>query len=249
MRSCVKRKRPSWWTPEGVLARLQNGQYIGLICKEASEEMANISIPVSVSRLRQEVHDWTETASYGPALSSALKLWRKSGTGEMILSKHWHDEYLQTLHACKGNAKAACEIAGIGYGVVLAVTNPSNACHDPEFTEKFKIAELERVGVMRERYMDLAENGDGKLAVRAQERLIESALPHLHGQTQHLKVSGKVGHEHTHSLSHELAQEVVLASQARVRRLQSGRQDSLPPSPDDESRVIDITPVREEVPV
>lgn len=246
-RANVKRERPGWWTPEGVLLKLQAGAHIVAICQEAAQEMAGIGIALSPVTLRADVSRWQESASWGPQFSDALALWKKSSSGEMVLSKHWHDDFLGAMEACQGNAKEAAEMAGVGYGIVLAVTDKRNRCYDREFTEKFKVAELARVGRVREKYMTLAETGEGKDSVRAQERLIEAALPGLHGQKQEVHVSGHVDHDHqhTHGISAGLAREVVMASQDRVRRLNAGRQGLLPEDTRDESRVIDLTPIRD----
>lgn len=259
-RNCIKRQRPAWWTPEGVLAKLQAGEYLLAICQQGVDAMADAGITISIRRLRGEIDEWTETASWGEQLRAARNLWKRTSSGEMALSKHWHDDFLSAMEACDGNAQKAAEMAGIGYGIVLAVMDRRHRCYDPEFTEKFRIAELGRVGRVRERYMDLAETGEGKAAVRAQERIIESALPGLHGQRQEVQVSGKVQHdhehrhEHLHGLAPGLAREVVTASQNRIRRLNTGRPGYELPAADngdsdvDGERVIDVTPQRQEVP-
>lgn len=250
-RACIKRERPSWWTQEGVLSKLQSGEFILAICQQAVEAMTGAGISISVSRLRAEVAEWCESASWGPQLTAALSLWHKTGSGEMALSKHWHDDFLGAMQVTEGNAQKAASMAGIGYGIVLAVMDRRNKCYDPEFAERFRVAELERIGRVREQYMTMAEEGEGKAAARAQERLIEAALPALHGQKQEVHVSGKVdhAHEHLHGFAPELAREIVIASQDRVRRINAGRNLELPADRrEDEGRVIDLVPHRQEVP-
>jgi hypothetical protein len=221
------------------------------VCEDAAREMEEAGVTVSPRRLRSDIAAWTESASWGEQFRAALALWKHGSPGEMVLSKHWHDDFFAAMEHCRGNASKAAEMAGVGYGMVLALIDRRHKCHDREFTERFKIAELERVGGIREKYMVLAEEGEGKAAVRAQERIIESALPSLHGQRQELHVSGKVEHEHdhlhTHGVSAELAQAVVTASQERVRRINAGRQGLLPADTrEEEGRVIDLTPQRQE---
>lgn len=246
-RACVKRERPIWWTQEGVLAKLQDGTFIMAVCQSAADEMAQIGMVISPNSLRAEVAKWCESASWGPQLKTALALWKKSSSGEMVMSKVWHGDFLGAMEACEGNAEKAAKMAQVGYGVVLALLDKRNRCYDREFAERFRLAELERIGRVREKYMELAENGEGKAASRAQERLIESALPSLHGQKQELHVSGTVehDHEHTHGFSGALAREVVLASQDRMRKLNAGRQGMLPPVDRSGSAVIDVTPIIE----
>lgn len=250
-KTSIKRQRPVWWTQEHVLARLQSGEFIMDICQASSTEMADAGIQLALSTLRAEVSGWAESASWGPQLTAALKLWKRTSSGQMVLSKAWHDDFLAAMEtvSCAGNAMKAAAYAGVGYGVVLAVLDKRNKCYDPEFAEKFKIAELDRVGRIRERYMDTAESGEGKAASRAQERIIESALPALHGTKQELLVSGNVDHEHTHmhGIAAGLAREIVAASQRRIQKLQAGRQGLLP---DDTGGVtIDVTPTKSKVTV
>lgn len=262
----VKRKRPSWWTPEGVLSRLQAGEYIMTICQTACDEMAEIGIQLLAPTLRADVTRWCESASWGEQLRTALSMWKKTPRGEMALSSDWHDDFLHAMEITEGNAEKAAKLAGIGYGLVLARLDRRNKCFDAEFTEKFRVAELERVGRMREKYMTMAEEGEGKLAVRAQERLIETALPGLHSPKQEVHVSGKVEHDHDHkhqhlhqhlhSLSPELARQVVTASQERVRKIVGSRsrdtaaaatgmltQQGTADGDRNEDRVIDLTPI------
>jgi len=245
-KGCIKRERPGWWSAEGVLQRLQAGVIILEICKQAAEEAKTIGVTISPVTLRGEVQRWCESATWGEQLRAALALWkRSSSSGELVLSKAWHDDFFSAMEACKGNAQQAAELVGIGYGIVLAIQDSRNACYDRDFVERFRVAEAARIAVLREKYMQTAEDGEGKLAMRAQERLIESALPGMHGQRQEVHVSGKVAHEHGHDHKHrhlhamapEMAREVALASQRRVRRITAGRQDA-----EDEGRVIDVTP-------
>lgn len=256
-RTSVKRERPDWWNPEGVLDRLQSGSYIVQVCGQAAADMAGAGVEISVSRLRADVAAWCESATWGDRLREALALWKRTSSGEMALQKHWHEDFFAAMEVTGGNAEQAAQQAGIGYGIVLAVLDRRNKCHDAEFAERFRIAELERVGRIRTRYLEVAEAGEGKAALRAQERVIETALPMLHGQKQinELHVSGRVehGHEHVHvhGLSAEIAREVIAASQARVQRLGAGRGaggNGLLPADtrgDRErgGRVIDVTPV------
>jgi hypothetical protein len=242
-RSSVKRTRPSWWTPEGVLARLHDGEYIGLICQECADEMSECGAPMSPLSLRAEVNKWAESASWGEQIKAALGLWKKTTTGHMTLSKDWHDEFFVAMDATGGNAEQAAPMAGVSYGIVLALTDKRNKCFDAQFAERFRIAELERVGRIRGKYMEIAENGEGKVAIRAQEKLIEAALPSLHGQRQEIRVSGEVEHNHIHGLQPGLAREVVAASQAMMKNLFAGRRDALPAP--DPTRIIDVTPIQE----
>lgn len=256
----IKLRRPGWWTQEGVLARLHAGEFVMAVCQAATDEMAEIGVEVAPTTLRADIAKWAETVSWGEQFRAALALWKRTGTGEMVLSKAWHEPFLVAMETeeCAGNAQKAAQAAGVGYGVVLAVLDRRNKCYDADFAEKFRLAEMERVGVVRERYWELAEKGEGKLAAMAQKDVIEAALPDLHGRPSRVQVTGRIKHDHEHAHQHEhlhglapgLAREVVLASQQRVRRIEAGRNASdglLPADTRDEDRVIDLTPQSVEV--
>lgn len=252
-RSCVKRERPEWWHPEGVITRLQEGTYIGVICEQCAREMAEMGETMSVAALRSEVAKWANSASWGEQLTTALKLWKRSGTGAMILSKHWHPEFFAAMEQCGGVAEKAAAAVGVGYGIVLGLIDKRSQYYDHDFAEQFRVGELERIGRIRSKYMDTAENGDGRVAVMAQQKIVEAALPHLHGPKQEVHVSGKVDHDHqhTHGLSDELAAQLAQVSQERVRHMFAGRQReqlALEQGRDsDGALVIDLTPIKQQV--
>lgn len=254
-KNSIRRKRPAWWNPEGVLQRLQAGEFVMAVCEAARADMQGAGIELSLRKLRADIAAWEESASWGPQLKAALAIWKKErGTGELVISKTWHDDFLSCMEVCDGNAERAAEMTGVSYGIVLAVLDKRNSkCYDPEFVEKFRVEELNRVGRLRELYMKTAE-GEGKLAMRAQEQILANALPVLHGQQKEVHVTGEVAHahdhdhkhQHLHTLAPDIAREVVIASQNRVRRLGAGRERELPvASVHDEGRVIDVTPVIE----
>jgi hypothetical protein len=254
-RRAVLRKRPSWWTPEGVLQRLQAGEFVMAVCEAARVDMEGAGVVLTVRKLRADISAWCESAAWGEQLRQALTIWKKErGSDELVLSKTWHDDFLSCMEVCEGNAERAAAMAGISYGIVLAVLDKRNKCHDAEFVEKFRQAELYRIGKMRELYMTTGE-GEGKLAMHVQEAILASAMPAMHGQQQkEVHVTGQVEHahdhdhrhQHLHALAPDIAREVVLASQARVRRLGAGREvQELGTDARDENRVIDVTPVAE----
>lgn len=261
-KASIRRKRPSWWTPEGVVHRLQNGEFVMDVCQAAASDMEGAGIEVSVRTLRSEISRWCESASWGEQLGAALALWKKNRqTGEWDFSKVWHDDFIAAMEVCEGNAQRAAAMIGVGYGVVLAIVDAASPHHDKEFSRRFKLAEMNRVAQIREKYLLTAE-GDSKFAVRASEKVLAGALPDLHGKRSELNVTGKIEHEHEHEHLHQhahlhvmgpdLAREVVMASQNRVRRINAGRDAgeplSLPADSTaatiDANRVIELEPVR-----
>ncbi len=241
MRSCVKRDRPDWWKPEEVLRRLQDGQYVGTICMEAAAETGG---GLSAKTLRTDVSNWAESASWGEQFQAALKILRPDGKGGIVVGKGWYDELFVAMEACEGEAERACEACGVSYGIVLSLLDRRNKCYDKDFSERFRIAEAHRVGKVRSQYFRHAIEGDNP---KVQEKILESHLPHMHSGKQEVHVSGEV--DLIHGMSPAMTAVVVQASQARMRALFQGRESggrevaALPPH--DESRVIDLTPIRE----
>lgn len=248
--SGVRRTRPNWWGQEAVLARLQDGEYVGDICRLASEEMDRLESPISVRTLRADISTWSESASWGEQFQKALKLWYNDNHGALLLSKSWHDEFFMAMEARSGKAEDACVSCGVGYGIVLSLMDRRNKCYDKIFHERFRVAEAERIGVIRGQYLQYAEDpqNDERTRLKVQQTVLETHAPTLHGSSKEIHVSGSVDHSHTHGLDSGLAQEVVMASMARTRALHHGRQGALNAVPErDSDRVIDITPVRERV--
>lgn len=231
--AAIRRKRPSWWTPEGVLLRLQAGEFVMAVCQAAAADMQGAGIDVSIQTLRAEISKWAETSSWGEQLKAALGLWKRNrDQGELVLSKIWHEDFLLAMNVCDGNAERAAQMVGVGYGVVLNVMDARNKHYDAEFAERFKMAEMARVAKLRELQLQTAE-GDSKQASGVRQRILETVLPGLHSapKQQEVKITGKVEHEHDHDHRHmhlhalapEIARDVVLASQNRVRRINAGR--------------------------
>lgn len=265
-KQCVKRTRPDWWTPETVCGLLQEGEYVGDLCVRASSEMEEMGDPVKASVLRSEISKWANSASWGEQITRALRVVYKDARGRMVHSKDWHDDFINAMYTNAGNPERAAEASGIGYGVVMAVLDKRNRCYDPEFAERFRIAEAERVAGIRAAHFQVAEGNnplDLQTRVKVQKDLLATHAPGLHGSRAELHVTGKVDHdhdhthEHTHRVAGGLAREVVMASQSRVKGLMAGRTNGgngdLPMLPAgmsnrqarEEGRVIDVTPVRE----
>lgn len=232
----AKLPRPEWWHQEGVVERLQDGAYIGELCLAAAEEMAEAGHKISVTRLRAEVSQWAESASWGERLQSALKIAKNTAKG-VIYSKDWYDEFFLAMERLDGVAEKAAQAAGVGYGLVLARLDKRNkAVFDPEFAERFRVAETERLGKLRSLHFIEAE-GTGKAAGAIREKILQTHLPALHGPKQEVHVTGGV--EVTHGISAELAQAVADASRQRMRVLSGGREKALRSGGTGE--VIDIT--------
>ena len=220
-----RRDRPGWWTPETVLKRLQAGEWVTQICRLASEEVKG---EVSVKQLRHDVQGWAETASYGPALKKALQILYFDGRGRLKLSKGWYEDFFAAMAENGGKATGAAEVAGVSIGIVLAIMDRRNSYYDRDFTERFRAAEGQRVGGIREKYLTRAEEGDGV----AQEKVLAAAMPHLHGPKQEMVVSGEVDHHHEHQLvGAALPKAVVQASASRTRGLLSGRREEVQVAP------------------
>jgi hypothetical protein len=244
---CVRRDRPTWWSPEEVLSRLQSGQHVGAICAQASEEVEG---KLSPSYLRAEISKWANSASWGEQITKALKILYRDPKAGLLVSSDWHDEFFLAMDAADGNAQEAAQLCGIGYGVVLSVLDRRNKCYDAAFAERFRVAEAERVGRVREKFFQSAEDGTN---AKAQESILQTHLPGLHAPKSQIEVSGEVAHSHahTHGIKPELVRQVVEASGARMRGRAGAEiteHGALPPADiEREGRVIDVTPQRDRV--
>lgn len=229
--------RPSWWTAEGVLACIRNGESAAAVCRRASDELGGRVKPTS---LRNDISTWCETASVGPAFKQAIALYHHTGPGEYVVSRDWQPDFLAALHDCDGRIEAACEQACVGPELVYGSLDKRNRhLYSEEFAEKVRVLEGARISPIRERVLNEAAspNGDPKIALK----VLETHLPDLHGQKSHLSVSAEV------KVEHGLAREVVEASAARTRALMAGRQGVAVGALDAGDRdrpTIDVTPLR-----
>jgi hypothetical protein len=221
--------RPEWWTPPAVLALLEAGEYIGNLTLRAAAEIAATSDHQMNPRvLRAEVSRWAETASYGEALTRALSICKYDGGKRgIVYTSDWHDEFFTAMRANNGNPQRAAEAAGVGYGIVLAKIDKRNTCYDAKFHEEFRILEAERVGGIREKHFQAAEDGD----VKVQEKILATHAPTQHAPRGELNVTGGIDHSHTHDHAHththgmsaDMVKAIAAASGARAARFGAAR--------------------------
>lgn len=222
--------RPSWWTPATVLDLLQKGEPTPLLCQRAAEECGGA---VSARRLRADISEWCQSLSFGEPMSAAVKLWRRDtgGSGEMVLSDDWHDEFLAALELHNGNIMQAAESACVGVDLVYARIEESSRHYNREFAERVRQLESLRMAELRENLLNqaAAPTLDGaKLA----KDVLATSMPTLHGTKKRVEMTASVKVEHT------LAPEVVAASAARTKALIGNRQQALDSGQHD---VIDVT--------
>lgn len=234
----VKRTRPSWWTPEGVLERLQSGQRVVDVCRQAASEMAE---PVSVSRLRTDISQWAGSLTWGEQFQAAYRLVKTESDGKSsvpVISKDWYDDFYDELRQQGGKIPAACEAQGIGVDLVYALRDKRNKCYDAEFDEQVRILEGARIAKIRENVLNQAEAADSDGA-KIGVKVLESHMPSLHGQKAHLEISGGLTNKVEH---HFIPPEVVAASQARTRALLVNRERKAIAAPRNDEQVIDLVP-------
>lgn len=210
-----ERIRPSWWGPAEVLDLLQRGEPTPLLCQRASEECGGA---VSPRRLRADISEWCQSLSYGEPMTAAVKLWRRDtgGSGEMILSDDWHDEFIAALELCEGNIADAAEAACIGVDLVYVRLDEHSKHYNREFADKVHQLETLRMSPIRENYLKQAAvpTPDGaKLA----KDVLATAMPTLHGTRKKVEMIANV------NVQHSLAPEVVAASAARTKALMGNR--------------------------
>lgn len=202
-------QRPSWWTPENVLARLQSGEHALAICRDASSELAD---KVAPSTFRSDISKWANSASWGDQFTAALALRRSAETP--TFTKDWYDDFFLAMEESNGEVETACTLAGVTTTVVYAVLDRRNRCYDADFAERFRIAEGARMGRIREAVL-----ADAQLDSALGLRVLQSSMPSLHAPKQQVEVSGTVEHDHVVRLDPA----IIAASQQRMRTLMSGR--------------------------
>lgn len=207
--------RPSWWGPEAVLNALQSGEPTPTLCQRASDECGGAVTP---RRLRADISEWCQSLSYGEPMTAAVKLWRRDtgGSGEMILSTDWHDEFLAALELCEGRISDAAEAACVGEDLVYARIDEQSKHYDYEFAQRVRQLEGLRMAGLRENVLKqaAAPTADGaKLALN----VLSTAMPTLHGGKKRVEMIANV------NVQHSLAPEVVAASAARTKALMGNR--------------------------
>lgn len=229
-----KALRPSWWTADKVLELLRNGESAPEICQRGAEEMGG---KVGADRLRSDIAKWAGTLSMGEEFQAALALYKKRSDGSIIarLSEDEQAEFLTALEDANGVIEDACAACCIGIGIVEAMRDRRNkTIYSEAFADKVRVLETARMARIRGRVLRDAETGEDP---NVGLKVLQTAMPSLHGPKQHIEVSGEVKHDH----AHRIAREVVESSAAKVRGLMAGRDNGHTALP--ESRqTIDVTP-------
>lgn len=221
-------KRPGWWSPEGLLERLQSGERLIHVVEQAVKGAGG---RISTRALHQDIKDWKgEFEGFADRYRAALNL--RSGDQ---FATDWFDAFYEALEECDGNLKHACAATGVGRGIVEALRDPSNKQHfNRAFADRVRTLEGTRIGAISERYLEHAERGDGDPKV--QEKVLASRMPHLHGQKSELKIAGEVTH------IHRVEQSILDQTEARRRGLFARREPQALPAAA-EPVTIDVTPV------
>lgn len=210
-------RRPGWWNPDGVMARLREGLPVYAIIDQARKDAGN---RISLSSLHADIRGWRKAL---PAFDRDYKEMLALVPNGVLPEEAW-DAFFDAMAEFEGKVEHACAALGLGVGPVYAMLDSRNGkTYNKKFAERFRIAEAPRMGVIRTKYLRHAEDGDGDKNV--QQAILEVAMPALHGRKKTVTVEG--------GIDLRLERQSMEQAAARERALFSGREEKqLPAAPE-----------------
>lgn len=210
-------RRPGWWNPDGVMAKLRDGLPVYAIIEEARKDAGN---RISLASLHNDIKGWRKLlAAFDRDYKEMLAL-----IPDGVLPEEAWEAFFDAMAEFEGKVEHACAALGIGTGPVYAMLDSRNGkTYSKKFADRFRIAEAPRMGVIRGKFLNHAENGAGDPQV--QRAVLEAAMPALHGRKKTLEVQGGI----------DLRMEAQAQAQqtARERALFAGREPAaLPAAPE-----------------
>lgn len=207
-------RRPGWWNPDGVMAKLREGLPVYAIIEEARKDAGN---RIALSSLHTDIRAWRQKL---PAFDRDYKAMLALVPNGVLPEEAW-DAFFEAMAEFEGKVEHACAALGLGVGPVYAMLDARNGkTFNKKFAERFRIAEAPRMGVIRTKYLRHAENGDGNPSV--QEKVLENAMPGLHGRKKTIAVEG--------GIDLRLERQSMEQAVARERALFSGREEKQLPA-------------------
>jgi hypothetical protein len=220
-------RRPGWWSPNGVIDRLEDGESITTIIEQAVKDCGG---RVKLRILFRDLQKWKKLVrGFKEDYQRATHLY---DAGQLPQSR-W-ELFFKTMAAFDGKVEMACAALGIGAKVVYGMLDPQfKATYSKPFAEQFKRAELQRMAPIRAQLLNNAEkpNADPKV----QLAVLENAMPALHGKKKTVAVEGGVDLRLRNAATEQQAQ--------RDRALFAGREPKALPAAV-EPATIDVTPTR-----
>jgi hypothetical protein len=207
-------RRPGWWSPDGVMAKLREGLPVYAIIDEARKDAGN---RISLSSLHADVRGWRKAL---PAFDRDYKEMLALVPNGVLPEEVW-DAFFEAMAEFEGKVEHACAALGLGVGPVYAMLDSRNGkTYNKRFAERFRIAEAPRMGVIRTKYLRHAENGDGDKTV--QQAILEVAMPAMHGRKKTIAVEG--------GIDLRLERQSMEQAVARERALFAGREEKQLPA-------------------
>jgi hypothetical protein len=210
-------RRPDWWSPNGVIERLENGERICQIVEQAEKDSGR---RVKLRVLFRDLSRWKKMVKgFKEDYRRAQHLYQ----GNQLPKSRW-GLFFKTMEAFDGKVEVACAALGIGAKVIYGMLDPQfKTTYSKDFAELFRRAELDRMAPIRSQLLNKAERPDADPKV--QLAVLEAAMPALHGKKKTIDVKGGI------ALRLERAAEEQRA--ASIRALSSGReQKALPAAPE-----------------
>lgn len=175
-------KRPGWWSPNGVIERLEDGESISQILEKA---VADCGRRVKVRILFRDLARWKKLI---PGFKEDYKRATHLYQGKSLPESRW-DLFFKTMETFDGKVELACGALGIGAKVIYGMLDPQfKTTYSKEFAERFRRAELDRMAPIRARLLNKAEREDADPKI--QLAVLETAMPALHGKKKTVAVEG-----------------------------------------------------------
>lgn len=177
-------RRPGWWSPNGVIERLEDGESITTILEAAVKDCGRT---VKLRILFRDLQKWKKLI---PGFKDDYRRATHLYEGGQLPQSRW-DLFFKTMAAFEGKVEMACAALGIGAKVIYGMLDPQfKATYSKSFAEQFKRAELQRMAPIRAQLLNNAERPGADPKV--QLAVLENAMPALHGKRKTVAVEGGV---------------------------------------------------------
>lgn len=177
-------RRPGWWSPNGVIERLEDGEKVTDIIQEAVKACGGA---VKLRILFRDIQRWKKMI---PEFKADYERATHLYEGGALPPSRW-DLFFKTMAAFDGKVEMACAALGIGAKVIYGMIDPQfKATYRKDFAERFKRAELDRMAPIRSRLLNNAESE--RADPKVQLAILEAAMPALHGKKKTLAVEGGI---------------------------------------------------------
>lgn len=191
-------RRPHWWSPNGVIEKLEDGESITQILEQA---VADCGRRVKVRILFRDLARWKKLV---PGFKEDYKRATHLYQGQTLPESRW-EMFFKAMEAFEGKVELACGALGIGAKVIYGMLDPQfKETYNKTFAERYRRAELDRWGPIRASMLNKLERPDADPKV--QLAALATAMPALHGTKKTVAVEGGLDLRLHNAAEEQLAQ-------------------------------------------